>query len=362
MRPLWERTLTWSVADHLFRQGVGENAAYSTAALVVRGLDRKYGLTTLVWNSALESPADVSDSEKVPPLFLSRVQSFWRSVAGPATSKAERNRLFDLALVSLLQRGRAESAAAAQLAVDARSIESVYGKLGASGWDVAADFGSLRDELALTKSTAVVTAFDRLVAASGERKEVLKEFQIWLEALGWYTGTIDGIWGEKTETAYIHVFPWMLARMSELRDVKAIRDAIGFADAKAIAVLITRDQWLAQHPEEVVPISSAGDVDNGLIEVSYPKAGSATASTTPSGGSQVVVSYPKTSESSTPERVAITLPAASEITASIVPVSSSWRPSKNMLIGGGLVLAGGLVVTAAYLMRRRNLRALPEAA
>ena len=313
MRPLWERTMTWAVGDHLVKQGVGESAAYNMAALVVRDLDRRYGLTTILGPYTLVEPADVVDPEMTSPRFLAIVQAFWRSVKGPATSKAERNRLLNLALASMLHGGRAESAVSAQLALDARTIEAAYGKLG-SGWETpggewngfgalgigTSDFGALRDEMVGTGSATVLTSFDRLVSAARERKGVVKTFQTWAKNLGWYDGRIDGFWGDKSEGAFARAVPMSVGRVSELRDVVPLRPAIGFVDAAAIAVLITRDLWLAEHPDKLVAgVAAAGDaVDSGLIEVSYPKAESTTATSISGGGSQVVVTYPKTTGAS----------------------------------------------------------------
>lgn len=367
MRPLWECTLTWGVADHLRRGGVGSDAAaYSLASLIVRDLDRRYGLTTELARYSLATPEDVDDPEKTSPRYLSAVQHFWQSVGGKTGSLVERNRLIDLALASLLRGGSAESRAAAVLAQDARTIEATYGKLGSAfapapwsglgnGSWATSGFGALRDEMALTGDATVLAAYDRLVSAARDRAAVVKLFQTWTRAAGRYAGRIDGVWGPLTESAFLLTVPMASGRVSELHDVVPLRGVFtgSAADAQAIAVLVTRDLWLDANPskltEEIPPAVEAED--GSSISVSYPKAEAATATSTPSGGSQIVVSYPKEDGESGPSRVTITLPAT---TATIVPVGSGGGLSHDLLVGGGLVLGGVAILGVAWWLSRRK--------
>jgi len=357
MRPLWERVTTWGIADHLRAAGIGTDAsAYAVAALIVRALDRRFNLQAEMARYHLVAPADVSDPAKTSAKYLAVMQAFWKTIGTPAG--AERNKLLALADFSALRGGALEAQAAAVLAQDAKSVESTMGKLGqgwsATGWSGLSGlsgFGALRDELALTGDASVLSTYDHLASAGADRSADVRAFQTWAKGPGYYTGPIDGGWGSLTEAAFLVVVPTAAGRLSTLADVAALRSVFveilpGDVDAKALALLITRDIWLSAHPAKMVAEVPAG----GGIVVSYPKAESASASPAVGGGSQIVVTYPKTE--TTPEQtVAITLPAA---TASVTPVTASSGVPTDLLVGGGLVL-GGLLFTGVvvWLSRRK---------
>ena len=363
MRPLWERTLTWTVANHLHLNGVGYDQAYSTAALVVRGLDRRYGLTTEMARFSPAVPADVDDADKSSPRYLSKVADFWGRIGGGG--KAERNRLLQLALASMLRSSRPEIDAAAVLAGESRAtIEPYFGRLGVAfeegTWGLRG-LGALREEMAATGSAEILAAYDRLVTASRERKAVLEVFQTWARNLGWYDGRIDGIWGDKTERAFVRAVPMAAGRLSVMGDVVPLRGVFTdaptttAADARGFALLITRDIWLTAHPDKIVtpavPEPLPGG-DAGTISVTYPK--TETIAPTPGGGSQITVSYPKQDGSGATERAAVTLPPATEITAVITPVAPGWRPTRTQMVGGALVVTGLLMVGGAWWWSRHR--------
>lgn len=367
-RPLWERTTTWGIANHLRYQGVGtDEAAYSLAALIVRDLDRRAGLSAEMSKYAFTSPIDVDDPEKTSPKYIAVMQRFWGSVSLP-NPKAERNKLLNIALASALKSGPQETKAAKELAQEARLVEPVMGKLGQEEWTtgpVWEGLGALRDEMALTKDANILAAYDRLVAANRDRAAVVKVFQTWAKNLEWYTGRIDGVWGPKTEAAFLRAVPMASARLSELRDVVPLRGVfvsaptIMASDAQAIALLITRDIWLGQNPSKLaaeVPYAPPApptppEGGGGSVVVTYPKAEAATSTPTPGGGSQIVVSYPK-AEGGPPDQVAVNLPPPGEIVAA-EPLPSTGL-SRDWLIGGGLVLGGVLIMGAAWWLSRRQ--------
>jgi hypothetical protein len=369
-RPLWERTTTWGIANHLRYQGVGtDEAAYSLAALIVRDLDRRTGLSAEMAQYAFTSPLDVDDVTRTSPKYLAVMQRFW-SLVGLPNPKAERNKLLSIALAAALRGGPQEAKAARELAQEARLVEPVKGRLGqewttgGSAWD---GFGALRDEMALTGSSTVLAAYDRLVADTRDRAAVVKVFQTWAKNLEWYTGRIDGIWGPKTEAAFLRAVPTASGRISELRDVVPLRAVFGEAetsmasDGKAIAVLITRDVWLGKNPDKLaaeapyVPPASPTPPEGGggSVVMTYPKAERATSTPTPDGGSQIVISYPKTEGGGPPEQVAVELPPPGEI-ASGLPTQATSTATRDWLIGGGLVLGGALLLGAAWWMSRRQ--------
>lgn len=353
MRPLWERTLTWGVADHLRRSGVGESASYSAAALIVRDLDRRNNLMAAMAVYPLTDPGDIDDPEKTSPRFLEVTDRFWRAVGSPS-SQVERNRLMLAAVSSLLSSGPAERDAAAALAREAPTIEASKGKIGMS-WE---GLGGLREELASRTSAEVMETYDTLVRSTSLRKTYVKEYQTWAKARGWYTGVVDGIWGPKTEDAMGRTLNLTTGRYSNWEDAQLLQSMVGFPLARSLGVFITRDVWLGQHPERLTPV---------VAEVEPAAAAAAEAGTgLPTGSpSQIVVSYPK-EEAAAAAAAAIAsgqpapAPAASgplvmEQTASIQEVKpSGWRPTKNALIGGGLVVGGVLIVAGAWWASRRK--------
>ncbi len=380
MRPLWELVTARGIAEHLRLEGSSDAAAYSAAALVTRALDRHFGFQRLLAGSAFVDRADVDDPEKAPAQFLAAKRSFWAAFGGGGP--VERRRLLELAQASLLRGGSREAQAAAVLAADTRSMEGTWGRLGAvwesgtwglAGLGAVSAFGGLRDEMAASGAT-VLAAYDRLVAASREREALVEKFQTWAKRLEWYTGRLDGDWGPLTEAAFGRAVPDAVGRLSELRDTIALKPPMGLEEglsdtalaAAAIAVLITRDLWLADHPEllaktvePVVPVDPAY-LPGGAAQVvvSYPKAERPVVTSLPGGGSQVTISYPKTDGSGTTTEVSVPVPASDTILAEVATVARPRRPSSDQWIAGGAVLAVGTIVVLSVLARRRQRRRL----
>ena len=357
MRPLWERTTTWGIADHLRRQGLGTDAAaYNVAALIVRALDRHAGLAAEMARYTFIEPADVDDPGKTSPRYIAAMQQFWASVGTPAG--AERNKLLEIAEASALRGGRWEATAAATLAQDARTIEAAFGPLGKvwaageSGGEWSG-FGALRDEMALTGNADVLAAYDRLAAAGRDRAAVVKQFQTWAKILEWYAGRVDGVWGPLTEAAFLRAVPMAAGRLAVLRDVIPLRGVFtegtaAASDARSIGLLITRDLWLGSNPSKLAAEAPASPPpEGGGVVVSYPKAETATASLTPSGGSQIVVTYPKIE--GPPETVAVNLPPPGE-----AATGGMSETTKDLLIGGGLALGSAVLLGAAWWLNRRK--------
>jgi len=385
MRPLWELATTRTIAEHLRLQGSSDEAAYSAAALVTRALDRHFGLQRMLSGRTLTDRLDLDDPEKVPAQFIAAMHAFWGLAGGPG----ERRRLLEIAQASLLRGGGLEAKAAGLLASETRSMASVWGRLGevwqSGTWGLgglggfSSGFGALRDEMAASGAT-VLAAYDRLVAASRERKAVVEKFQTWAKWMEWYTGRIDGIWGPLTEAAFARSVPMAEGRLSELRDTVALKPAMGLEEglsdtalaAAGIAVLVTRDIWLVEHPEmltKVVPAMPAEPeyVPGGAsqVVVTYPKDGTVTSSTPlPGGGSQVVISYPKAEGAGTgaETEISVPVPAPEDILAEVAQVARPRRgPSADQLVAGGVILAGGTIVVLSVLARRRRRQSLSEA-
>jgi hypothetical protein len=354
MRPLWERTITWGIADHLRNGGMGEAAAYRAAALVVRALDRRNNLMAEMARFSFDHPSDVDDPGKTSPKLLLTLQRFWEAV-GSSDVRTEKNRILSTAVASLISGGTLEALNASVLAQESPSIEAWKGRLGQE----FAGLGALRDE-ASVGGPEILAAYDALVRQTSLRKTYVKEFQTWAKGLGWYDGRIDGLWGPKSEGAFVRAVPMAAGRASEMGDVVPLRPSANFVDAKAFGTLITRDLWLAANPAALaaetpadVPESGAteeiGDGvslgPSGEIVVTYPKeeaeaAAAATAAATPNqGGSRVVVRSPK------PPSTAIVQAGG---TTAIAP---SMRVA---YIGGGLVVVGGLTALGVWLATRKR--------
>lgn len=352
MRPLWERTLTWGIADHLRRGGMGEAASYRAAALVVRALDRRNNLMAEMARFPFDHPADVDDPGKTSPRLLVALQRFWEMV-GSSDVRTEKNRILGLAVASLISGGTLDALNASVLAQEAPSIEQWKGRLGQE-W---AGLGALRDEVG-AGGAEILSAYDALVRQTTLRKTYVKEFQTWAKGVGWYDGRIDGLWGPKSEGAFMRAVPMAAGRVCEMGDVIPLRPSSGFVDAHAFGVLITRDLWLAANPAALaaeipadVPQSGATeDIGDGVamgpsgeIVVTYPKeeaAAAAEAASGGQGGSRVVVTSPK------PPSMAI-VPSGT----AAVAVAPSYRTA---LIGGGIVVAGGLTILGAWLASRKR--------
>lgn len=353
MRPLWERTLTWGIADHLRRGGMGEAASYRAAALVVRALDRRNNLMAEMARFSFDHPSDVDDPGKTSPRLLVSLQRFWELV-GSSDVRTEKNRILGVAVASLISGGTLEALNASVLAQEAPSIEAWKGRLGQE-WAL----GALRDEVGVG-GAEILSAYDALVRQTSLRKAYVKEFQTWAKGVGWYDGRIDGLWGPKSEGAFVRAVPMAAGRVSEMTDVVPLRPSVGFVDAKGFGVLISRDLWLAANPAALaaevpadVPQSGAtteiGDGvalgPSGEIVVTYPKeeaaaaAAAAEAASGNQGGSRVVVTSPK------PPSTAI-VPVTTAIAA-----APSYRAA---YIGGGLVVAGGLTALGVWLASRKR--------
>ena len=345
MRPLWERTVTWGIADHLRRGGMGEASAYRAAALVVRDLDRRNNLMAEMARYPLDNPGDVDDPTKSSARLVAVLQKFWKAVAS-ADVRTEAHRILDLAVASMMRSGTPEIAAAAALAQDAVTVEAWNGRLGQE-W---AGLGALRDDVGVGGAD-VLAMYDALVRQTTLRKAYVKEFQTWSKGLGWYSGKIDGIWGDKSEAAFVHAVPMAAGRASAMTDVIPLRPSSGFDDSHAFGTLITRDLWLASNPAKLAAeappaappdVGTPNPVGNGValdpsgeIVVSYPKPPAAPAA--PGGGSQIVVTSPK--------------PPAVVPGTGIVAAAPSTRAA---WIGGGIAAAAALTALGVWLAQRRK--------
>ncbi|MFH1730724.1 MAG: hypothetical protein ABIF82_03605 [Planctomycetota bacterium] len=381
MRPLWERTLTWGVADRLRRAGLGsDSAAYSAAALVVRDLDRRYGLTTIVsrYRFAPESSGDVNDTEQAPPPFTQVQEAFWLAARGPYTTlRAERDRLLTLAAGSLLASGPAELDAARALAAEAKTVEGELGPLNAESWTSGEHPGyespsvpitfttyqyqglaGLRDEVIAASTAPDVAArgYDDSAGNPELLALLVKGFQFWAKGLGHYTGAIDGLWGPKTEAGWNWAAPGSVDTPTTLAQVSAVygrmREAVPTMEIEsAVRMGIARDIWLASRG---IVAPSTPVAEEPLAVEAEEVAEAAAEPLPPSSG--IVVSIPwKPTASLAPTRFDVVDVPEREDTVTVTPVAAGWRPSRaGWGIVGGLVVAGGVVAVAAWRFSRRR--------
>ena len=335
-RPVWEKAVAWGIADHLRRFGLSDEASYSNAALIVRDLDRRFGVTTKLgpYASRVIEVGDVDDPEKTSPEVLVILQRFWTGVSAGG-SRAERAKLLLLASASLLSSGPSELAAAAALSREAREVESVKGRLGQE-WK---GLSGLREDVAAAapagQADVVRTLFDNLSGDDATRTEIVKSFQTWAKHKGWYSLRVDGAWGDGTEAAWLHAAPSSGGRRSTWNDVLAVRAVTELAMDfdKAIGLAITRDLWLFWEHPDYLPAPAAGTAAADVMP-------------TPDQVSQIIVSYPKMGAPAT-QRVDITLPPAPEQVVVREVKPAGWRPSTTAIVGGVLAVIGAGVIVAA---------------
>ncbi len=399
MRPLWERAFCWAVADHLRAFGVGSDAAaYSAAALVVRDLDRRYNLTSMFAAAPITSAADIGDSDKVPERAMVILRAFWLLVRGADVAsgqdrssnpkRTELNRLVLLAGASLRAGGYAELAAAKQIAAEAKTVEADRGKLGASwltgdsgAWNglagshrralmpanYEAGLDGLRDDVLAEAGDKAAAAkyYDDLVANATVQKSLVKAFQTWCKASPrrWYTGVLDGLWGDKTEAAWLHMAPGSARFTTSIDDVEVVLAAIAatgsaIQSADVITIGIARDAWLAAK-KGILPIPSP-DLDSAVTDAEQAAGHDALIVSVPekpvpgsievgvdSAGHPLIVDSPK--------------PPVNVVDAP--PQAAGWKPTTGQIVAGTMVLVGvGLAAVAVKVSKsKRRVRALAPA-
>lgn len=367
MRPVWERALTWGVADHLRRTGVSDEAAYSAAALVVRDLDRRYGLSGIMAGSGLTA-VDVLDGEQTPPAWNAAVQAFWAAVASPSIWR-ERNALLALATASMKRGGVVELSIARQLAREAKTVETDRGRLG-QDWKglggglhrrallpAAFVLDGLRDDVVAVAADKVAAAvqYDFLWDDTVLLATLVRAYQQWgaESARRWYTGAIDGVWGPKTEALWARTNPGTTDKPTSMPMVEAVFTALTRSGksvqlAQAIGIGMARDQWLVKRGVMASPVPTPAEDEQALQEEEAREASAegsglvVTVPTKPPAGGGLVVTVPDK-----PPPLVDVRPA---------PQAAGWRPSRGQLVAGGLVLLGGGLIAVAVKMSKPKRR------
>jgi hypothetical protein len=137
---------------------------------------------------------------------------------------------------------------------------------GQGGWTgVFAGFGALRDDLinaaAADRKIAVAAAFDQIASDTTARKALVKNWQKVMQTAGRYAGTIDGLWGPKSETAFVTLLPLTYGQPTTLGAIKALRAYYPeITDAESVAVAISRDRWVSANPDKLPPNPIPPDV------------------------------------------------------------------------------------------------------
>lgn len=361
MRPNWEKTLTRGVA-RLLGKPMGAPGAFSEpyvtredyvrAAHVVRALDRQWNIGRYAYN--LDDPGDSPEARVV----LERLWT-WSGQSGDKQGKVDadhvRTALRLYSDYSYRTSGPLELASVEALVGETAFIGEPVTTQDDSGW---AGLGSLRNDLNATSAAetrdAVLAAFDTLSRDAMLQKRMVRVFQSWAITAGLYTGELDGIWGPKTELAFVRVVPAASGRPTSFAHLQAVSatvgDAVPFADL--LGVGIARDKWITRHAGDV-PAPSEEDVyvEPGSTEivVTSPKPPVDSGATTATG---VTVTSPKpptgesaptpTAEEATAQALLINLPPTVEVRQ--VAGSSPWLTVG--LIGLGAVVVLGVVLTS----------------
>lgn len=341
MRPFWERVTTWNIANHLADE-MPAATAYRFAALVVRGLDRKYNLQAEMYGRPFAEPGDLDDPEITSPKYQRVMNSFWRAVGAGIGGRYERNRIEALGVASMLSGGPSETKTAAILAAETPTIEEFLGKPGLgleeeweSGWS------GLRDDIAEAfispQREELLSYYDALVTDAAFRRSMTRRFQEFAQDRGLYTRSLDGIWGIGTEGAFVELVPQARERLTSMSDVQRfVAVASGaFSDGEVVALGITRDEWLRSRGIT----TEEGDaertpIDVSTIEVSVPDKPEEEAAAPMETG---------------PQRVPVDTSILNQGRDATTETSSDTAPStgaavRYAAIGIGLVVAAGIVI------------------
>ena len=233
-----------------------------------------------------------------------------------------------------------------------------------SGWSGFRGFGSLRSEIEATGApgiAAVLSAFDALARSATQRRAYVRGWQTWANSRGLYTGTIDGIWGPKSEAAFTSLLPRAYGRPTTLADLLAIN--FGGIDYQALlSVGISRDNWLATRPTlpprptpaepEVVEEAQAATTGPTRIDITLPP--------TTTGEEETVIVTPVTDPAgggvpiaTNPQRVEITLPSGETQMVLITPVEEPSTRKINWVGWGAVALAVAGVVVAVVVGKKK---------
>jgi hypothetical protein len=281
--PNWQVFLTRELAA---RAG-NTDRDYIAAALIVRGLAARHP------QAAAAVPAGETDTQAKfsgyandtgSPLFPV-MRKLWADLDVPAATggpgvSAEQTAaaLWQRAMVDFLYLPTSEYEAAQQVALQAKGLPwfgATAHKTGSGetqeqlewgegdGWSAltgvlggfGAGFGSLRTELEAsvneTVRVSVLADYDKLVSNSSLRRQNVRLWQEWAKGQGKYTGIVDGVWGPKSEAAWLLFAPASYAKPSTLADLKLM--PYSGSAAVLFAAAISRDRWVAANPSRLPP-------------------------------------------------------------------------------------------------------------
>jgi hypothetical protein len=362
-------------------------------ALIVRGLvarNPQIDVAMLSFPQTADTSQHEWDSAEKPEVLLGALTSLWSGIdvgtrKRPSTEKEISRGLWSRAMVEYLHLPVQEIAAAHEIAGQAKALawrgygatsealpaspetdssvtigwtgggwssgEGAWNGLRGRGFAGLAGFGSLRDEIVSTtpESAAKVEflrVYDKLLVDRTYLRTGVRSWQARTAELGYYTGEIDGLWGPKSEAAFLAMRPEAYKRNTTLADLLTIESLRVFAFGSLLASGVARDKWLATNPSSYPdPVAVKAD-EATRFEVVVPERQEPITATT------VTITPVATEDDPDPDpvRVEITLPQAEEEVV-VTPVEegvdnrpASWTPWVVAL--GSLGLLGAAIVVA----------------
>lgn len=377
MRPAWQIFQARELAG---RMG-STPGSHMAAALVVRdllaknpGLDR----TMITVNPATQEEWSGLDK---PQAFVTAMQKMWSSIGVyeegakpvPETDAALRT----LARTVYLTLPAVEIEAAKEIAGQSKLLprfgaeivktttgtEEIWG----GGWTTNGGFGlrgfgSLRDELianvAPERRGVVGRSYDEMAVSTATRREFVKNWQRVMQGAGLYDGAIDGLWGPKSEKAFVTVRPEAYALGTKLADLQAFRSRFsGLTDGDVVGAAISRDKWVSANLDRLPPRPTPG---------ATPPTTTVTTTTTPEGTTQTeetVVITPVGSEAGTQigneqngeaHRFDIILPDGGSETVTVTPIEEGAPAKKEKSSVWPWLLLGGAGLVGAVVLATRK--------
>lgn len=404
-RPNWQVFL----ARELAARAGNTDHDHVVGALIVRGLVARNPQVDVAMQSFPQTDqttqAAWSGAEK-PAVLESALLQLWNTLDVPTargvtvSAKRVANALWQRAMVEYLALPPQEHEAVAEIATrskalgwyDTTAIKDESGQVSESytwtdendlqgGWcsgSHCVDFeglrgsgkprglaglGNLRDDIltvtpAGASRDAVMDSYNTLAGSRTLLKQYVKEWQAWAQGFGYYTGTIDGVWGPMSETAYLMMRREAYNRTTTFADLVTLTSLGGEGPVfvAQIAAGIARDKWIATRPSNYPEPASADNWGAGWVErdnedgeptrfeITLPEQGEPITSAT-------VTITPVDNPEAEPVRVEITLPTGTTSGEQVVitPIEEGVDDQKPawpgvLAVVGGLGLLGAVVL------------------
>jgi hypothetical protein len=207
--------------------------------------------------------------------------------------------------------------------------------------------------------TEFLRLLDLLAASPANLAQSVTLWQRWSAAReGGYAGRIDGVWGWKSEQAFINDVPYAWLRSTKLTDLAKVQELAAGSDldiGDLYAVGLARDQWrtpnVGVYPSKIPAPPAIDEPEPTRVEITFPEQ--------PDGGVTITPVDERDPDAAIPRYVQITLPDGGTVgpgdTVVITPVEEDLTGGKKRnWIGWGLLALGGTIVVGSVILAGRQ--------